>query len=60
MRDKETVLIDESTNGTSVQYENGAEFLVRKDAFPLKNKGLIFFGRSSDGDRRGGIRFEIL
>lgn len=60
LRDKETVLIDESTNGTSVQYENGAEFLVRKDAFPLKNKGLIFFGRSSDGDRRGGIRFEIL
>ena len=60
LRNKEAVLIDNSTNGTSVHYENGAEFLVRKDAFPLKNKGQLYFGRSSNGDRRGGVRFEIV
>ena len=38
--------------------DDGAEFLVKKDSFTLRDKGLLFFGRVSNGDRRGGVRFE--
>ena len=57
-QEKGVVLIDNSTNGTCIMTDDGAEFLVKKDSFTLRNKGLLFFGRVSNGDRRGGVRFE--
>lgn len=52
------LLTDMSTNGTCVMTDEGVEFLVRKDSFSLKGKGLLFFGRLCNGERRGGVRFE--
>jgi len=52
------LLTDMSTNGTCVMTDEGVEFLVRKDSFTLKGKGLLFFGRLCNGERRGGVRFE--
>jgi adenylate cyclase len=52
------LLTDTSTNGTCVMTDEGVEFLVKKDSFYLKGKGLLFFGRLCNGERRGGVRFE--
>jgi adenylate cyclase len=52
------LLTDSSTNGTCVMTDEGVEFLVKKDSFSLKGKGLLFFGRLCNGERRGGVRFE--
>lgn len=52
------VLTDWSTNGTCVMPEEGAELLVKNDSFYLKGKGMLFFGRLCNGERRGGVRFE--
>ncbi len=57
-RDDGVVLIDSSTNGTSVTPDNGPEFLVRNGSAMLKGKGLLFIGRPCNGERRGGIRYE--
>lgn len=53
------ILTDSSTNGTSVKPDDGAEYLVKNACSPLKGKGLLFFGRPFNGERRGGIRFEV-
>ena len=53
------ILTDMSTNGTCVKPDEGLELLVRNGSIKLKNKGLIFFGRPFNGDRRGGIRYEV-
>ena len=52
------VLTDDSTNGTCVVTEDGREYFVRKNHMILKGKGLLFFGRTGNGDRRGSVRFE--
>jgi len=52
------LLTDTSTNGTCVMTDEGIEFLVKQDSFYLKGKGLLFFGRLCNGERRGGVRFE--
>ena len=52
------VLIDDSTNGTCVIAEDGNEYFVRKSRIIVKGKGLLFFGRTGNGDRRGSVRFE--
>ena len=52
------VLTDWSTNGTCVLPDNGEELLVKNDSLYLKGKGLLFFGRLCNGERRGGVRFE--
>lgn len=52
------VLTDASTNGTCIMTDEGVEFLVKKDSFSLKGKGMLFFGRLCNGERRGGVRFE--
>ncbi len=39
------MLIDESTNGSFVQGQNGDDAFVRRDAVPLKGKGVIGLGR---------------
>ena len=53
------VLVDSSTNGTGVLFNDGEETLVRNDRFLLRNDGLLFFGRACMGERRGGTPFEI-
>ena len=52
------LLSDASTNGTCIMTDEGVEFLVKKDSFSLKGKGMLFFGRLCNGERRGGVRFE--
>lgn len=52
------VLTDLSTNGTCVVPDEGAEILVKKGSVVLKGKGMLFFGRPCNGERRGGVRFE--
>ncbi len=52
------VLVDSSTNGTCVTPDNGEETLVKNDALVLRGKGLLFFGRLCNGERRGGVRYE--
>ncbi len=39
------MLIDESTNGSFVQGQNGDDAFVRRDAIPLKGRGVIGLGR---------------
>ena len=52
------VLTDSSTNGTCVRADDGTEHLVKKKSMLLTGKGLLFFGRAFNGERRGGIRYE--
>jgi hypothetical protein len=52
------VLADSSTNGTCVKTDDGVELLVRQSSVNLKGKGLLFFGRPYNGERRGGVRYE--
>ena len=52
------VLTDTSTNGTSVAPEEGVELLLKKGSVILRGKGMLFFGRSFGGERRGGVRYE--
>jgi len=52
------ILTDSSTNGTSILPEAGEETVVRNGSTTLKGKGLLFFGRTFNGERRGGIRYE--
>jgi hypothetical protein len=39
------MLIDESTNGTFVQRDDGEEFYVRRDSTDLSGSGIISLGR---------------
>ncbi len=52
------VLTDSSTNGTCVTPDNGVELLVKNDSVVLRGKGLLFFGRLCNGERRGGVSYE--
>jgi pSer/pThr/pTyr-binding forkhead associated (FHA) protein len=52
------LLTDTSTNGTCVTPDKGEEVLVKNSSFTLKGKGLLFFGRLCNGERRGGTRYE--
>jgi len=52
------LLTDWSTNGTCVTPDEGEELLVKKASLRLRGKGLLFFGRLCNGERRGGVRFE--
>jgi len=52
------VLTDASVNGTSVLPDEGSEKLIKDDSTVLKGKGLLFFGRPFNGERRGGVRYE--
>ena len=52
------VLIDQSTNGTTIVSDEGTELLVKNGSVTLKGKGLLIFGRPFKGERRGGVRFE--
>lgn len=52
------VLTDSSTNGTCVTPDEGVELLVKSGTVVLRGKGLLFFGRLCNGERRGGVRYE--
>jgi adenylate cyclase len=52
------ILTDLSTNGTSILPEGDAEQVIKRASVDLKGKGLLFFGRTFNGERRGGIRYE--
>ncbi len=51
------VLIDQSTNGTFVQTDDGEEAFVRRDSLQIKGKGMIGLGRLPDDDSPQTIRF---
>ena len=52
------VLTDSSTNGTCVAPDGGVELLVTNDSVVLRGRGLLFFGRLCNGERRGGVSYE--
>lgn len=54
------VLIDRSTNGTCITNDEGKSRIVKNSAIDLYGKGLLFFGRPFNGERRGGARFEAI
>jgi class 3 adenylate cyclase len=45
LRKNRFVLIDESTNGTFIQRDDGEEFYVRRDSIELSGSGVIGMGR---------------
>jgi class 3 adenylate cyclase len=51
------VLIDQSTNGTFVQTQDGEESFVRRDSLQLKGEGMIGLGRLPEPDSAQTIRF---
>ncbi|HTW37004.1 MAG TPA: adenylate/guanylate cyclase domain-containing protein [Steroidobacteraceae bacterium] len=51
------VLIDQSTNGTFVQNDDGDEAFVRRDSLQIKGKGLIGLGKLPERDSPQTIRF---
>ncbi len=54
------VLIDQSTNGTSIISDDGTKQLVKNESAPLAGSGLLFFGRPFKGERRGSVRYELM
>jgi hypothetical protein len=54
----DVLLVDTSVNGTLIVAEDKHEMLVKNRSVPLKDKGMIFFGRPFKGERRGGVRYE--
>src|SRR6201992_783268 len=52
------VLIDQSTNGTFVQTDDGEESFVRRDSLQIKGEGMIGLGRLPEQDSPQTIRFE--
>lgn len=53
------VLIDESVNGTCIKPDGGPEMLIKNGTAVLNGKGLLFFGRPFNGERRGSVRYEV-
>ena len=53
------ILADTSSNGSFVTPDGGKERRVLNASIVLTGKGLIFFGRESRGERRGGARYEV-
>lgn len=51
------VLIDQSTNGTFVQTDDGEEAFVRRDSLQIKGSGLIGLGKLPEQDSPQTIRF---
>ena len=55
-RDK-FVLIDQSSNGTYVQGDDGHEVLLRREEFTLNGSGVVSFGRPVAGTEDALVRF---
>jgi adenylate cyclase len=53
-------LIDESTNGTFVQREDGEEFYVRRDSMELSDSGVIGLGKVASSGSSLGVGYEIV
>ena len=51
------VLVDQSTNGTFVQSQEGDEAFVRRDSVQIKGKGMIGLGKLPEPDSPQTIRF---
>jgi adenylate cyclase len=51
------LLVDQSTNGTFVQAEDGEESFVRRDSMQLKGSGMIGLGRVPEAGNPQTIRF---
>ncbi len=54
------MLIDESTNGTFVQREDGEEFYIRRDSMELSGSGIIGLGKVASKGSSLAIRYQIL
>jgi len=53
-------LIDESTNGTFVQREDGEEFYVRRDNYELSGSGTIGLGKAAAKGSSLAVEYEIV
>ena len=58
-QDDRVVLIDSSTNGTSLLTAGGENLLAKRSMLSLIDKGMIFFGQPTDTNGRGAARFEV-
>jgi len=54
------MLIDQSTNGTFVQREDGEEFYIRRDNMELSGSGVIGLGKVASAGSTLAIGFEIV
>ena len=54
---KKFMLVDQSTNGTFVQAQNGEEAFVRREAMPLKGTGMIGLGRVPEPQSQHTVEF---
>ena len=52
------VLIDQSTNGTFVQTQDGREVYLRREELPLSGQGIISLGQAIDNEQENLIYFE--
>ena len=57
-RDK-FILIDQSTNGTFVEFDGEAEIVLRREEVMLRSKGRITLGHSVSGSPEETIYFEV-
>lgn len=57
-RDK-FILVDQSTNGTFVEFEGEAEMVLRREEMMLRGRGRIALGHSVSGLREETIHFEV-
>jgi len=53
------ILIDQSTNGTYVQFENGKTFYLRRENLPLSENGKINLGENFESNRSHEISFQF-
>ncbi|MFZ5508843.1 MAG: adenylate/guanylate cyclase domain-containing protein [Pseudomonadota bacterium] len=58
-RDK-FVVIDQSTNGTYVLFDGGAEFVLKREEAILRGRGRISFGHGYVDDGRDVVEFQVV
>lgn len=53
------ILIDQSTNGTYVRFDNGKEFYIRRENMPLSESGKISLGENFNTNRDHLITYRV-
>lgn len=53
------VIIDQSTNGTFVKYDDGKEVYLRREELPLMGNGVISLGVNTEQEKSHQIRFSV-
>jgi len=59
LRQEKFFLVDQSTNGTFVQPDGEAEFVLRREEMLLQGSGRIAFGRSVEAARDEAVEYSL-